>query len=122
MAPFLAPNLITIIMITIITTSPQLVLTHPNLIPPHLSQLDTWIVHNIRDYANRKATQATLRFDSKLLSAETVYYGEYKCMGPGSSSTGRVKYAKTLSDEEAKPFLSMTFIRGSKWVLPPPKL
>ncbi|ONH97497.1 hypothetical protein PRUPE_7G192800 [Prunus persica] len=370
MAPFLAPNLITIIMITIITTSPQLVLTHPNLIPPHLSQLDTWIVHNMRDYANRKATQVTLRFDSKLLSAEyafkiitvkkdgtgdfktvtdavnsipswnkrrvvvfidggeyrekilvdvsrpfvtfygdkndvpsitfdgtalkygtwdsatvaieadyfvavniafvnsapmpdgkrpgaqavamrisgdkaafhscrfigfqdtlcddrgrhffkdcyiqgtvdfifgngkslylnnrihsvangmgvitaharedaaddsgfafvhcnitgtgdtflgrawrdrarvvfaytymgslidsqgwsdakhserdkTVYYGEYKCMGPGSSSTGRVKYAKMLSDEEAKPFLSMTFIRGTKWVLPPPKL
>ncbi|KAM2621491.1 hypothetical protein TB2_026235 [Malus domestica] len=53
---------------------------------------------------------------------KTVYYGEYKCMGPGSSSSGRVKYARMLSDEEAKPFLSLTFIKGTKWVLPPPKL
>lgn len=52
----------------------------------------------------------------------TVYYGEYKCSGPGSSSNKRVKYAKMLSDVEAKPFISLTFIQGTKWVLPPPNL
>ncbi|GAV72966.1 Pectinesterase domain-containing protein, partial [Cephalotus follicularis] len=52
----------------------------------------------------------------------TVYYGEYKCIGPGASSSGRVKFAKVLSDEEAKPFLNMTYIYGRKWLLPPPKL
>ncbi|XP_048335757.2 putative pectinesterase 63 [Ziziphus jujuba] len=52
----------------------------------------------------------------------TVYYGEYKCEGPGASTKGRVNYAKTLSDEEAQPFLSMTYLHGNKWILPPPKL
>ncbi|KAJ6913825.1 pectinesterase 63 [Populus alba x Populus x berolinensis] len=51
----------------------------------------------------------------------TVYYGEYKCAGPGSSSFGRVPYAKSLSKAEAKPFLSMTYINGNKWLIPPPK-
>ncbi|XP_062010750.1 putative pectinesterase 63 [Rosa rugosa] len=52
----------------------------------------------------------------------TVYYGEYKCSGPGSSSIHRVKYARMLTDIEAKPFISLTFIQGTKWVLPPPNL
>ncbi|KAJ6993510.1 pectinesterase 63 [Populus alba x Populus x berolinensis] len=51
----------------------------------------------------------------------TVYYGEYTCAGPGSSSFGRVPYAKSLSKAEAKPFLSMTYINGNKWLIPPPK-
>ncbi|KAJ0092074.1 hypothetical protein Patl1_26387 [Pistacia atlantica] len=51
-----------------------------------------------------------------------VYYGEYKCMGPGADSTGRAKFSKTLSDAEAEPFLSMTYLDGNKWVLPPPKV
>ncbi|KAJ4708841.1 Pectinesterase [Melia azedarach] len=55
-------------------------------------------------------------------SHRSVYYGEYKCMGPGASSSGRVKFAKLLSDEEAKPFLSMTYLQGNKWLLPPPKI
>jgi pectinesterase len=51
-----------------------------------------------------------------------MYYGEYKCKGPGATPTGRVNYAKILSDAEAAPFLSMTFIQGNKWILAPPKL
>ncbi|CAN0839415.1 Putative pectinesterase 63 [Linum grandiflorum] len=51
-----------------------------------------------------------------------VYYGEYKCKGPGALATGRVRYAKFLNDEEASPFLSMTFINAHKWLLPPPLL
>ncbi|XP_062147677.1 putative pectinesterase 63 [Alnus glutinosa] len=51
-----------------------------------------------------------------------MYYGEYKCKGPGATPAGRVKYAKILSDAEAAPFLSMTFIQGNKWILAPPKL
>ncbi|KAK9275751.1 hypothetical protein L1049_023020 [Liquidambar formosana] len=53
---------------------------------------------------------------------QTVYYGEYKCKGPGSSPSRRVKYAKILTDAEARAFLSMTYIHGNKWLLPPPKL
>ncbi|CAL2243290.1 unnamed protein product [Prunus armeniaca] len=50
----------------------------------------------------------------------TVFYGEYKCSGPGSSAAGRVKYTKHLTDEQIKPFLSLGYIQGSKWLLPPP--
>ncbi|KAL5572299.1 hypothetical protein UlMin_021896 [Ulmus minor] len=53
---------------------------------------------------------------------QTVYYGEYKCMGPGASTSGRVNYAKMLSDADVKPFLSMSYIQGNKWLIPPPKL
>ncbi|CAI0387542.1 unnamed protein product [Linum tenue] len=53
---------------------------------------------------------------------QSVYYGEYKCKGPGAVPSGRVSYAKLLTDEEASPFLSMTFINGHKWLLPPPRL
>lgn len=52
----------------------------------------------------------------------TAYYGEYKCMGPGASSSGRVKFAKLLSEAEARPFLSMTYLNGNKWLLPLPNL
>ncbi|KAK7363344.1 hypothetical protein VNO77_05484 [Canavalia gladiata] len=55
-------------------------------------------------------------------SNQTIYYGEYRCMGPGAASSGRVKFQKILSDEEAKPFLSIGYIHGGKWVVPPPKL
>ncbi|KAM7525638.1 hypothetical protein LguiA_015540 [Lonicera macranthoides] len=52
----------------------------------------------------------------------TVYYGEYNCTGPGAAPYGRVKYAKILSYGEARPFLSMTYIHGREWLLPPPNL
>ncbi|QCD80193.1 putative pectinesterase 63 [Vigna unguiculata] len=55
-------------------------------------------------------------------SNQTIYYGEYRCMGTGAVSSGRVKFRKTLSYEEAKPFMSMAYIHGGKWVVPPPKL
>ncbi|XP_027333082.1 putative pectinesterase 63 isoform X2 [Abrus precatorius] len=54
--------------------------------------------------------------------AKTIFYGEYKCMGPGAASSGRVKFYRKLSYRQAKPFMSMAFIHGGKWVVPPPKL
>jgi len=43
-------------------------------------------------------------------------------MGEGAVSSGRVNFRKILSDEEAKPFMSMAYIHGGKWIVPPPKL
>ncbi|XP_039014378.1 putative pectinesterase 63 [Hibiscus syriacus] len=64
--------------------------------------------------------------ESSLLSftwaTSTVYYGEYKCMGSGASSTGRIGFARILSEFEARPFLSLTYINGSNWLLPPPSM
>ncbi|KAG6718196.1 hypothetical protein I3842_04G138400 [Carya illinoinensis] len=51
----------------------------------------------------------------------SVFYGEYKCSGPGSAASKR-KFGKILSDDRAKPFLSTTFIGGSQWLVPIPKI
>ena len=50
----------------------------------------------------------------------SVSFGEYKNTGPGSSMSKRVSFTKELSDADAKPFISLGFIDGSKWLLPPP--
>ncbi|PRQ59696.1 putative pectinesterase [Rosa chinensis] len=50
----------------------------------------------------------------------SVNFGEYKCIGPGSSMSKRVKFTKELSEADAKPYISLSFIEGSKWLLPPP--
>ncbi|KAL3825202.1 hypothetical protein ACJIZ3_021231 [Penstemon smallii] len=46
----------------------------------------------------------------------TVFYGQYKCSGAGASFAGRVSWSRELTDEEAKPFISLTFIDGSEWI------
>ncbi|KAK6151859.1 hypothetical protein DH2020_014494 [Rehmannia glutinosa] len=46
----------------------------------------------------------------------TVFYGQYKCTGAGASFAGRVSWSRELTDEEAKPFISLTFIDGSEWI------
>ncbi|XP_062076102.1 pectinesterase PPME1-like [Humulus lupulus] len=50
----------------------------------------------------------------------TVFFGEYKNIGGGASPAGRVKFSKQLTDEQAKPFLNLGYIKGSSWLLPPP--
>ncbi|CAI9759023.1 unnamed protein product [Fraxinus pennsylvanica] len=46
----------------------------------------------------------------------TVFYGQYKCSGPGARFAGRVSWSRELTDEEAKPFISLSFIDGSEWI------
>ncbi|XP_071723253.1 putative pectinesterase 63 [Rutidosis leptorrhynchoides] len=53
---------------------------------------------------------------------KTIFYGEYQCSGAGSSLDGRVKYSKQLTETEVQPFISLGFIQGSSWLLPPPSL
>ncbi|KAK8658904.1 hypothetical protein V6N13_029123 [Hibiscus sabdariffa] len=54
--------------------------------------------------------------------AKTVYYGEYKCTGEGSSPSKRVPFAKKLTDKEAKQFITLDFISATIWLLPPPTI
>ena len=51
-----------------------------------------------------------------VLLCRTVFYGQYKCTGPGASFSGRVSWSRELTDEEAQPFISLSFIDGSEWV------
>ncbi|KAL1325671.1 hypothetical protein HN51_035726 [Arachis hypogaea] len=46
----------------------------------------------------------------------TVFYGQYKCTGPGASFAGRVAWSRELTDQEAKPFISLAYIDGSEWI------
>lgn len=46
----------------------------------------------------------------------TVFYGQYKCSGPGANYIGRVSWSRELTDEEAKPFISLSFIDGTEWI------
>uniref|UniRef100_A0A5B7B1V2 Pectinesterase n=1 Tax=Davidia involucrata TaxID=16924 RepID=A0A5B7B1V2_DAVIN len=46
----------------------------------------------------------------------TVFYGQYKCTGPGANFAGRVPWSRELTHEEAKPFISVSFIDGSEWI------
>ncbi|CAL4961472.1 unnamed protein product [Urochloa decumbens] len=46
----------------------------------------------------------------------TVFYGQYKCTGPGASYAGRVAWSHELTDDEAKPFISLSFIDGTEWI------
>lgn len=49
----------------------------------------------------------------------TAYYGQYKCSGPGATELGRVAWSHELTDAEAAPFLSLSFIDGQDWVSEP---
>ncbi|MCL7022115.1 hypothetical protein MKW94_020888 [Papaver nudicaule] len=42
--------------------------------------------------------------------------------GPGSNLSGRVKYAKKLTDAEARTYLDLNNINATAWLLPPPHL
>ncbi|GLT38103.1 hypothetical protein SLA2020_123700 [Shorea laevis] len=48
-----------------------------------------------------------------------VYYGEYKCSGPGANLTGRVPWARVLTDEEARPFIGTYYVEGETWLINP---
>ncbi|EFJ33967.1 hypothetical protein SELMODRAFT_167160 [Selaginella moellendorffii] len=46
----------------------------------------------------------------------TVSFGQYKCYGPGATSSLRVPWARELSDMEVTPFLSLSFVDGTQWL------
>ncbi|KAK4738042.1 hypothetical protein R3W88_001739 [Solanum pinnatisectum] len=48
-----------------------------------------------------------------------VYYGEYRCSGPGANMTGRVPWARILNDEEAMPFIGTYYVDGNSWLIHP---
>ncbi|CAL1405601.1 unnamed protein product [Linum trigynum] len=50
----------------------------------------------------------------------TLEFREYKNTGPSSNLATRAKFDKPLTDAEALHYLSLGFIHGSSWLLPPP--
>ncbi|XP_038698038.1 pectinesterase PPME1-like [Tripterygium wilfordii] len=54
--------------------------------------------------------------------ANTAFFGEYQCKGTGANPAARAKFTKQLAPPQANEFISLAFIQGSKWLLPPPKV
>lgn len=49
-----------------------------------------------------------------------LFFAEYGNTGQGADMVGRESFVKKLKTEEAKQFISLSYIEGSKWLLPPP--
>ncbi|KAG1326389.1 Pectinesterase [Cocos nucifera] len=49
---------------------------------------------------------------------QTLFYGEYKCRGPGANQSMRAAYVQKLSDAQALPFLNASYIDGDQWLQP----
>lgn len=52
-----------------------------------------------------------------MLICRTVFFGQFKCSGPGADHGERVKWSRELTEQEAKPFISLSFIDGHEWLL-----
>ncbi|XP_073012503.1 putative pectinesterase 14 [Typha latifolia] len=50
---------------------------------------------------------------------QSVFFGEFECMGPGANSTQRVLYAKQMDQCQAASFMDISYIDGKEWLLPP---
>ncbi|XP_020599947.1 pectinesterase QRT1 isoform X2 [Phalaenopsis equestris] len=46
----------------------------------------------------------------------TAWFGQFNCSGRGADTSNRVPWAKSLTYEEAKPFLDDYFIDGDQWL------
>ncbi|CAN6373600.1 unnamed protein product [Urochloa humidicola] len=51
-----------------------------------------------------------------------IYYGEFKCFGPGADAKKkkRIGWALDLTEEQAKPFVGKHYIFGDSWLQTPP--
>ncbi|BBN00713.1 pectinesterase [Marchantia polymorpha subsp. ruderalis] len=47
---------------------------------------------------------------------KTVFYGEYKCFGPGANRQGREQWSYNLTAKQAKPFMTVDWIDGKDWL------
>lgn len=48
----------------------------------------------------------------------TVFFGVYKCWGPGAGAVRGVSWARELDFESAHPFLVKSFVNGRHWIAP----
>ncbi|KAF3323420.1 pectinesterase QRT1 [Carex littledalei] len=47
----------------------------------------------------------------------TAYFGEYSCSGAGAELGSKVSWAKSLTYQEAQPFMSQGYIDGNEWLM-----
>ncbi|KAL5980032.1 hypothetical protein ACLOJK_039144 [Asimina triloba] len=49
---------------------------------------------------------------------KTVFFGVYKCWGPGAGAVRGVSWARELDYDTAHPFLAKSFVNGRHWIAP----
>ncbi|KAH6818064.1 Pectin lyase-like superfamily protein [Perilla frutescens var. frutescens] len=49
---------------------------------------------------------------------KTVFFGVYKCFGPGAAAVRGVSWARELDYDTAHPFLAKSFVNGRHWISP----
>ncbi|XP_068334468.1 probable pectinesterase 8 [Pyrus communis] len=47
---------------------------------------------------------------------QTIFYGEYNCLGAGANMSLRAPYVQKLNDTQASLFLNVSFIDGGDWL------
>lgn len=47
---------------------------------------------------------------------ETLYYGEYKNVGAGSDTSGRVRWSSQIPAEHVVSYSVKNFIQGDRWI------
>ncbi|GAB4834990.1 Probable pectinesterase 68 [Ancistrocladus abbreviatus] len=49
---------------------------------------------------------------------KTVFFGVFKCWGPGAAAVRGVSWARELDYDSAHPFLAKSFVNGRHWIAP----
>ncbi|KAL8128627.1 hypothetical protein V2J09_017782 [Rumex salicifolius] len=52
---------------------------------------------------------------------KTAYFAESENEGPGADLSKRVPFMKKIAKEDTKPYLTLNYIKGMMWLLPPPE-
>ena len=50
------------------------------------------------------------------IMCRTVFYGQYKCSGPGADESKRVSWSQELTASQAAAFSTVSFIDGNSWI------
>lgn len=53
-----------------------------------------------------------------ILLNRTVFFGVYKCWGPGADAVRGVSWAQELDFDSAHPFIRKSFVNGRHWIAP----
>nr|QIR83180.1 pectin methylesterase 22 [Cunninghamia lanceolata] len=55
-------------------------------------------------------------WDHQTTKDRTVFFGVYKCYGPGAAAARGVSWAHELTPEQARPFLVKSYVNGRHWI------
>ncbi|KAJ9553305.1 hypothetical protein OSB04_017350 [Centaurea solstitialis] len=73
-------------------------------------------------YSNLGPVVSPKGWNSNNHTPKNLFFGEFGNTGPGSNVALREPFVKRLKKADILPFISLAYIEGSKWLLPPPKL